>query len=60
MFKRDYKIETIQSRQIISYNLKGLQSSKTKGNKLFHYFKLKRINMTLIQGNHSKLEYGNV
>ena len=41
---------------IISYNVKGLQSSEMKRNKLFHYLKLKRINIALLQETHSKLE----
>ena len=42
--------------QIISYNVKGLQSSVTKGNKIFHYLKVKKINIAMLQETHSKTE----
>ena len=42
--------------QIISYNVKGLQSSEAKRAKIFHYLKMKGVSIAMLQETHSKLE----
>ena len=39
---------------IISYNVRGLQTSDMKRNKIFHYLKQNKVKIAMLQETHSK------